>query len=93
LDAYTGTYREPAYGAVTIGFEDMGLVLSWSSIKVPLRHFHFDTFLVAAKTVPIPQVAEELVVFSLNGDGEVATLRFLGRTFTRSSMPGRAPPF
>jgi hypothetical protein len=83
LDAYAGTYFEPAYGTARVRVEGEQLALSWSSFRVALEHFHFDTFL--------PQVKEdhplrdERVRFELDDEGNVAVLHFLGRNMKRRS--------
>jgi CubicO group peptidase (beta-lactamase class C family) len=77
-DAYAGSYQDPAYGVARIEVDGGGLVLSWSSYKTKLRHYHYDTF-----TVEEERLADNPVSFTLGADGEVQTLRFLGRTFKR----------
>ncbi len=54
LDAYVGSYSEPAYGTVTISLKDDALVLNWSSFRLPLKHFHYDTFLTPPKDRRLP---------------------------------------
>jgi Domain of unknown function (DUF3471) len=44
LDAYTGTYEEPAHGQVILSLKDGVLQLQWTRLKSSLNHFHFDTF-------------------------------------------------
>jgi CubicO group peptidase (beta-lactamase class C family) len=84
VDAYAGTYTEPAYGAVQVTQDGPALALRWSSFRVPLKHFHYDTFVVPEQTARGPDhLSNEPAVFALDGEGEVKTLRFLGRTFTR----------
>jgi CubicO group peptidase (beta-lactamase class C family) len=79
LDAYVGEYLHPAYGKLTVTREDMTLKLSWSSWKLTLKHFHFDTW-----TGHGPERLDgEPVVFSLAPEGEIASLRFLGMDFKR----------
>jgi CubicO group peptidase (beta-lactamase class C family) len=86
-EAYTGAYHDPAYGTARVTREDKELALSWSSFRVPLQHFHFDTFTVAQEKGERPnRLTGEMAVFTLNGAGEVDTLRFLGRTFTRTGV-------
>jgi uncharacterized protein DUF3471 len=46
LDAYTGTYEEPAYGQAVVSLKDGVLQLQWNRFKSPLNHFHFHTFLI-----------------------------------------------
>jgi CubicO group peptidase (beta-lactamase class C family) len=79
LEAYTGTYRDPAYGAVRIAKEEGRLVLTWSSFRAPLSHYHYDTFLAEGDS----RLGGELLVFSLTAGGDVGGLRFLGRDFRR----------
>ena len=82
LEAYTGTYEEPAYGAVRITLDGGTLRLHWSSFDKALRHFHYDTFQVDETDVPgASPLAGELALFTLDLEGEPEALRFLGRKF------------
>ncbi len=84
LEAYAGTYHEPAYGTVTIIRDGDSLILKWSSFQFPLKHFHYDTFVTPPKDRRLPAaVADEFAVFEMNEDAEFAALRFLGRKFIR----------
>jgi CubicO group peptidase (beta-lactamase class C family) len=86
LAAYAGTYSEPAYGKATVRLDGESLVLSWSSFKLPLKPFHYETFMPDLKNERAPAAPlEEPIVFELNADAEVSTLHFLGRTFTREA--------
>jgi CubicO group peptidase (beta-lactamase class C family) len=82
LDAYAGAYEERAYGRVEVTKDGDGLRLAWSSFRVPLRHLHYDTF--TAGEEPTGRLTDEPAAFTLGTDGEVATLRFLGRTFKKT---------
>jgi CubicO group peptidase (beta-lactamase class C family) len=91
LDAYAGTYTEPAYGTIKMSVEDESLVLKWSSFSLPLKHFHYDTFVTPPKDGRLPaSLAEEFAVFEMNEDAEVSILRFLGRKFTREKPQKKA---
>jgi hypothetical protein len=79
LQAYEGTYEEPAYGRAVISLKDGTLRLRWSSGKARLEHFHFDTFTARGDTF----LANYQAVFHLGADGEVATMDFLGVTFKK----------
>jgi CubicO group peptidase (beta-lactamase class C family) len=84
LAAYAGTYRDAAYGSLEVTRDEAGLTLKWSSFSLPLRHFHFDTFLTGdPKDVGTDRLLGELATFHLNTAGEVSQVRFLGRTFER----------
>jgi hypothetical protein len=84
LTAYAGKYRDRAYGEATIAVEGKRLVLAWSSFRVGLDHFHFDTFLgKIEKDVTTSKLADELVRFELDGNGQVTTMHLLGRAFRR----------
>jgi CubicO group peptidase (beta-lactamase class C family) len=88
LEAYTGAYEDPAYGALRITLDDGSLSLHWSSYDRPLRHFHYDTFQIDEPEIPgASLLAGELAAFSLDVDGKPAELRFLGRKFRRRSLP------
>jgi hypothetical protein len=51
---------------------------------VPLKHFHFDTFVVPEQKERGPDhLSNTMAAFALDDDGEVKTLHFLGRKFTR----------
>jgi CubicO group peptidase (beta-lactamase class C family) len=84
LDAYAGSYHEPAYGTVQVTVDEKDknrLKLSWSSWIIGLEHFHYDTFLYHGLGKP----GQDLVTFALRSDGAVGTLSFLGRTFVRKA--------
>jgi CubicO group peptidase (beta-lactamase class C family) len=84
LDAYAGAYAGPAYGTVTVKQEGDSLALTWSSFRVPLKHFHYDTFIVPQQKERGPdRLSDEMAVFALDDEGEVKALHFLGRKFTR----------
>ena len=46
LEAYVGTFEEPAYGTAKISLKDDHLFLHWSSFNCQLEHFENDTFRV-----------------------------------------------
>jgi CubicO group peptidase (beta-lactamase class C family) len=79
LAAYAGAYEEPAYGTASISLENRALTLQWSSFTKALEHWHFDTFTAKGEG----PLENEQVVFTLDADGEVAALKFLGREFTK----------
>jgi CubicO group peptidase (beta-lactamase class C family) len=82
LDAYTGTYEEPAYGQVILSLKDGVLQLQWNLFKSPLNHFHFDTFVTNKDDGP-PYLQNQQIVFTLGGDGEVASLRMFDMDFKK----------
>jgi CubicO group peptidase (beta-lactamase class C family) len=79
LKAYAGTFEEPAYGRVTVSLEGGALLLQWSSYKLKLEHFHYDTFAARASE----PIGFRQVVFTLGEDGEVDRLSFLDQEFKR----------
>lgn len=79
LQAYVGTYANPAYGRATIALENGQLVFQYHSLVAKLAHFHFDTFLMKLDVLD----EEMRVTFTLNPDGEVSTLSAAGIEFTR----------
>jgi CubicO group peptidase (beta-lactamase class C family) len=90
LGAYVGTYEEPAYGTAEVSLENGTLVLHWSTFTLPLRHFHFDTFVAESALLNNPRVT-----FKLGTDGEVATMDVpdqLGVAFKRLKPKGAPRP-
>jgi hypothetical protein len=85
LAEYAATYDEPAYGPLTITEEKGTLFLHWSSFKLRLEHFHFDTF----RTRGDPLVHNRPVLFALGADGNVEKLTFLDQEFRRTAAPKR----
>src|SRR5262249_18070078 len=84
-EAYAGTYEEPAYGTATVSAKDGKLTLKWSSFEKPLKHFHYDTFVVDEPDGRgASRLAAEPAAFELNADGDPDVLRFLGRKFKRT---------
>jgi CubicO group peptidase (beta-lactamase class C family) len=80
LAAYTGAYENPAYGTAHVTLENGALSLQWSWYKITLEHFHFDTFLAK---IDYPRV-NELVPFTLDGEGEVKGLTIIGQEFRKA---------
>ena len=44
IAAYAGEYSDAAYGPAQVETIRDGLALSWSRFKLPLQHWHYDTF-------------------------------------------------
>jgi CubicO group peptidase (beta-lactamase class C family) len=44
LDAYAGTYENPAYGTMTIGFQEGKLQFDFHKIRMAMAHYHYDRF-------------------------------------------------
>jgi CubicO group peptidase (beta-lactamase class C family) len=78
LEAYTGTYLEPAFGVARVTLKGDKLVWSWSTFECPLEHFHFDTFVA-----PIEILHDPFVSFGLGLDGQVVTMNAVERYFVR----------
>jgi hypothetical protein len=85
LKEYAGAFTNPAYGTVQVTTQDKALRVEWSSFKLALEHWHFDTFKVAE---PQPLV-DDYLVFTLNADGAVTGLRWFGQEFTRGKAAGK----
>lgn len=79
LETYAGTYVHPAYGKATIALRGATLVLTWANAELPLKHFHYDTFLGEAPA----RFADRPVAFTLDASGTPARLRFLEQDFVR----------
>lgn len=87
LEAYAGTYEEPAYGTAKVAIENGRLVWRWSSFQCPLEHWHFDTFTATSDVLADPQL-----VFTLGSDGEVVMLRVLDVEFKKVKQSAAAIP-
>jgi CubicO group peptidase (beta-lactamase class C family) len=88
LTAYVGAYEEPAYGKVELSLENDALVLNWSSYRLKLEHFHYDTFTgKAGQDKDTNPLDDQKVVFQLGADGDVASLKFLGQEFKKGPPP------
>jgi CubicO group peptidase (beta-lactamase class C family) len=87
LAAFAGDYTEPAYAPpdqpARVTVEKDALVLHWSSFHIRLEHYHYDTFTATERHQGEYPIDQEEVVFSLGGDGEVETMKFLGQVFRR----------
>jgi CubicO group peptidase (beta-lactamase class C family) len=94
LDLYVGRYSEPAYGTVQIERKGDTLWLKWSSYQIPLKHFHYDTFLTPTEDrdflLAEADLRAQFAVFEMNEDAEMSVLRFLGRKFTRDQTKEKA---
>jgi CubicO group peptidase (beta-lactamase class C family) len=73
LAAYAGAYDHPAYGSARVALERGDLAWRWHTFSGPLRHFHYDTFVLGEGFPGEPEV-----LFALNADGAVASMRVGG---------------
>lgn len=68
LSAYAGRWFHPAFGTVAVELVDGQLAVKFDAMTLPLKHFNYDTFLVAQ-----PQM-EALVKFHLDASGRPAEM-------------------
>ena len=81
LKLYAGAYDHPAYGKAVISAGTDGLEIQWSNFKLPLKHWHYDTF---RNSAPGEYVLEgEFLVFNFEADGGVRGMRWLGQEFQK----------
>ena len=79
LQAYAGTYTDPAYGTATVTADVKGLTLHYYRLTIPLTNFNYDTF-----SAVLPQEdIDEQVQFQLDTDGEVKTMVLFGEAFVK----------
>jgi CubicO group peptidase (beta-lactamase class C family) len=71
--AYAGEYDHPAYGRARVTVQPGGLVWKWRDFEGPLKHFHYNTFLLG-----VEPVGPARVVFALDAAGRVARMRVTG---------------
>ena len=81
LQAYAGTYTDPAYGSAAITADARGLTLHYYRLTIPLTHFNYDTF---SAELPEEDI-DEKVQFELGTDGEVKTMMLFGETFAKKT--------
>jgi CubicO group peptidase (beta-lactamase class C family) len=67
LAAYAGDYVHPAYGASRIKLSRGKLAWDWRGEQVELRHYHYDTFVVAGELIKHAELN-----FLLGPGGDVA---------------------
>lgn len=79
IEVYQGEYAHPAYGPARVEGGEDGLTLSWNSFRLPLAHWHHDTFLLKDEDAGV----DELVRFTLDADGNVTSLELWKQTFRR----------
>lgn len=79
LEAYAGTYESASHGPATVTIEDGRLVLHWSRLTLPLRHWHYDVFSATTEDEEI----DEQIVFRTAADGTVKTLTMFDEEFVR----------
>ncbi|HEX7830622.1 MAG TPA: serine hydrolase, partial [Thermoanaerobaculia bacterium] len=79
LDAYTGEWKNAAYGTATVSIINGKLVLQWSRMTLPLEHFHYDVFTAYSE----PDSVDEQVVFGLRDDHTLQSMTIFGERFTR----------
>jgi hypothetical protein len=75
LEKYAGAYESSILGGATVSLEGGGLHIqlqAHESISGRLEHWHYDTFLCHWND---PVLHESLVMFTTNGQGNVAEFR------------------
>jgi CubicO group peptidase (beta-lactamase class C family) len=81
LKNFAGVYEHPAYGKAVIHADKDALSVEWSTFKIPLQHWHHDTF---RNVAPGEYVLEgEFLVFNFEADGSLRGMRWLGQDFAR----------
>jgi CubicO group peptidase (beta-lactamase class C family) len=73
LGAYAADYEHPAYGVMSVRYQDGALHWSWRGMFAPLLHRHYETF-------ELPEVPDRLlpdrlaIVFLTDRDGNIVSL-------------------
>jgi len=75
LANYAGDYADDGYGPAAVTLEDGALSFAWNNHRGKLEHWHFDTF--AGKYEPPDWPVQIEVLFGLDSDGSVASLRLI----------------
>ncbi|HEY3054864.1 MAG TPA: serine hydrolase [Thermoanaerobaculia bacterium] len=79
LAAYAGTYSNTGYGPAIVTLDGDHLVLQYGRLKMPLTHYHFDTF----SAVDEEEDIDEQIVFSLDAGGDVKKLTLFAEEFEK----------
>ena len=86
LSAYAGDYTHPVYGTATVTYKKGKLQSTYHHYTTSLTHWHYDVFHSQSDEPPV----DELVTFTLNAEGAVATLQAINITFQRQILrPGK----
>jgi CubicO group peptidase (beta-lactamase class C family) len=81
LAGYAGAYADSMYGEARVVEEAGGLVFQWQWMRVPLEHWHFDTFRGRDAS---GRAAGSFLTFRLDARGRVADVEVQGlATFAR----------
>lgn len=72
LENYTGTYKDPGYGEITIQKKDDQLNFTYHDITTPLQHWHYDVFNGLKAEDPVFE--DMKLQFRSNMDGYIAKL-------------------
>jgi CubicO group peptidase (beta-lactamase class C family) len=81
LESYAGTYRDQLYGDLTVTLEEGVLTLGYHSTRVPLEHWHYNTF-KGSEGAGLGVVS--LVTFQIDRAGKVGSVEVEGLgTFKR----------
>jgi CubicO group peptidase (beta-lactamase class C family) len=85
LDAYTGEYVHPGYGAITVTLEDRRLVATFKGIRTLLEHWHYDVF-NGLRAPDDPTFADMKYNFTANlrGDIDAVVVPFERNTGTQA---------
>jgi CubicO group peptidase (beta-lactamase class C family) len=73
LKSYTGTYKHPGYGELTLNETDGKLHFTYHDIKTPLEHWHYDVFNGLKGKDPV--FKDMKLQFNSNLDGYIAEVK------------------
>ncbi|MDT9600993.1 serine hydrolase [Sphingosinicella rhizophila] len=77
---YAGRYLHPGYGEIELLVQDEGLLLRRGALRLPMRHWHFNAWVVCdndlfPRHLPNPFDAASRFLFEIDEDGAVCALR------------------
>lgn len=83
LAQYAGTYADSLYGEARVAVEGDRLVFSWQWMRLPLEHWHFDTFRAADGA---GQASGSMLTFRIDARARVSEVDVSGlATFRRQA--------
>ena len=85
LEAYAGSYEEPAYGKAEVDHDKVGMIVRLAGMTFRLEHYQFDTFTATLTAPEEPALYAARMnlqaQFRVGVNGEVEGMRFLDQDF------------
>lgn len=70
LEEYTGKFENPAYGVIAIEKCEEGLKAIYNSMEMPIRHYHYNKFLITFEFYEVHFIA----TFTIDNQGNIDSI-------------------